>query len=270
MAADLVSLCADLAAEHAVLDAIVAPLDPVGWHTATPAPGWSVRDQVAHLAFFDGRAMTAAADPEAFITDLATISADPAAYFEAHLQGGRAMDPATLLACWRGQRAAMIEVFLVLDPAIRIPWYGPPMGAASFITARLMETWCHGQDVADALGIHRAPTSRLRHVAHIAVSARAFNYASHNLPLPSDGVRVELLGPGAEAWAWGDASLRDRVRGSALDFCLVATQRRHRADTDLRIDGPLAQEWMAIVQAFAGPPGPGRAPGQFPRHPVSA
>jgi hypothetical protein len=50
-----------------------------------------------------------------------------------------------------------------------------------------------------------------------------------------------------------------------MDFCLVVTQRRHPDDTDLAIEGPLAEEWMAIAQAFAGPPGKGRAPGQFPK-----
>ncbi|HEV3125381.1 MAG TPA: TIGR03084 family metal-binding protein [Candidatus Dormibacteraeota bacterium] len=270
MAADIPSLCADLSAEHEDLDRIVASLDAVGWDTPTPAEGWAVRDQIAHLAFFDSSATTAAADPEAFNSDLAEIAADPAGFLEGHLRPGRAMDPQTLVDCWRSQRTTMLGAFLGLDPATRIPWFGPPMGAASFITARLMETWCHGQDVADALRIERRPTPRLRHVAHIAVKARPFNYASHGLALPSSDVLVELRGPDGDTWSWGDASVSDRVSGEAVDFCLVATQRRHRADTELVVEGPLAEEWMAIAQAFAGPPGPGRRPGQFPRHAATA
>ena len=69
--------------------------------------------------------------------------------------------------------------------------------------------------------------------------------------------------PSDETWA-GDAELPDRVVGDALDFCLVVTQRRHVADTALSVEGPLATEWIAIAQAFAGPPGHGRRPGQFP------
>jgi uncharacterized protein (TIGR03084 family) len=139
------------------------------------------------------------------------------------------------------------------------------MSALSFLSARLMETWIHGQDVADALGVERVPTARLRHVAHIAVRARAFNHAQHGLPAPSSEVRVELVAPDGAVWSWGPEDAADRVSGDAVDFCLVATQRRHRADTDLRAEGAAAEEWLGIIQAFAGPPGPGRRPGQFPK-----
>jgi uncharacterized protein (TIGR03084 family) len=127
-----------------------------------------------------------------------------------------------------------------------------------------METWAHGQDVVDALGAERAPTDRLRHVAHIGVTARPFAYRVHGLDLPDVPVRVALDPPaGGETWVWGDEGAADRVSGPALDFCLVVTQRRHPADTHLVIEGDAAVEWMSIAQAFAGPPGAGRQPGQF-------
>ena len=66
-----------------------------------------------------------------------------------------------------------------------------------------------------------------------------------------------------EDWTWGDEGVVDQVRGPALDFCLVVTQRRHLDDTALEVEGPVAAEWMSIAQAFAGPPGPGRKAGQF-------
>jgi uncharacterized protein (TIGR03084 family) len=138
------------------------------------------------------------------------------------------------------------------------------MAVASALTARIMETWAHGQDVADAIGVHRLPTARLRHVAHIGVRARPFAYAIRNMALPDGDVHVSLDPPGGgEPWTWGDEHAPDRVTGPALDFCLVVTQRRHLDDTSLLADGPLAQEWMEIAQAFAGPPGAGREPGQF-------
>jgi len=61
-------------------------------------------------------------------------------------------------------------------------------------------------------------------------------------------------------WAWGQPDAPERVTGPALDFCLLVTQRRHRDDLDVSATGPSAQEWLAIAQAFAGPPGPGRPP----------
>jgi uncharacterized protein (TIGR03084 family) len=139
------------------------------------------------------------------------------------------------------------------------------MSAASSLTARLMETWAHTQDIADALGVTREPTARLRHVAHIGVGARAFSYAVRGQPEPTVPVRVELSGPDGVRWTWGPEDTENRVTGPALDFCLLVTQRRHRDDVALAIDGPAATQWMAIAQAFAGTAGPGRPPGQHLR-----
>ena len=115
-------------------------------------------------------------------------------------------------------------------------------------------------DLAAESAVTREPTSRLRHVAHIGVGARAFSYAVHGKALPQAPVRVELTGPDGDLWAWGPADATDRVTGPALDFCLLVTQRRHRDDLALAIDGPAAAEWMAIAQAFAGAAGTGRPP----------
>jgi uncharacterized protein (TIGR03084 family) len=227
----------------------------------TPAPGWAVRDQISHLWYFDDRAVMAATDPDAFVADAKQIMA---ATGDPSVEHGRTAPPHQLLEDWRQGRARMIEVLRGLDPSARIVWYGPAMGARSFATARLMETWAHGQDVADAVGVHRLPTARLRHVAHIGVRARPFSYATRNAPVPEGEIFVALDPPGGgEPWTWGDEGAADRVTGPALDFCLVVTQRRHLDDTALVADGPLAQDWMQIAQAFAGPPGAGRQPGQF-------
>ena len=258
-------ICDDLAAEHAELDAVVAELDEGGWHLPTPAQGWAVRDQISHLAFFDGAATTAACDPDRFRADAGDALADPDALVASSVHAGRAMASRQLLGWWREVRVRMLDAFRQLDPAARLPWYGPGMSAVSFATARLMETWAHGQDVADALGICRAPTDRLRHVAHIGVRALPNSFQARGLAVPAAPVRVELASPSGTAWTWGDAGARNVVRGSAVDFCLVVTQRSHLADTGLTAQGPAAEAWLPIAQAFAGSPGTGRRPGQFPR-----
>ena len=171
------------------------------------------------------------------------------------------MPAADLHAWFRRSRSALLATAARCDPAARVPWYGPAMSLASCITARVMETWAHGQDVADALGVRREPTARLRHVAHIGVRAMPFSYAVRGLPAPEVSVRVELLAPDGQTWTWGPEDAADRVGGSALDFCLLVTQRRHLLDTGLRVVGPVAAEWMSIAQAYAGTVGPGRAPG---------
>jgi len=261
VATDMNALCDDLAAEHQALDDIVAPLPAPQWDLPTPAPGWAIRDQVGHLAFFDRAAVLAATDESAFRTEADRMmggGADPS------VELGRSVGPPDLLELWRTGRTEMVALFRTLDPGQRLPWYGPAMSAASFATARLMETWAHARDVADALGVDQPATDRLRHVAHIGVRARPFSYMTNGLEVPDGDVRVELVAPsGGEPWTWGDPDAVDRVTGPALDFCLVATQRRHLADTALVVEGPLATEWMGIAQAFAGPPGEGRSAGQF-------
>ncbi|MHB1487337.1 MAG: TIGR03084 family metal-binding protein [Acidimicrobiales bacterium] len=261
------AICADLADEHQALEAVLGHAARADWDRPTPAEGWAVRDQISHLAFFDAAAVRAVRHPEDFVAESEAVLADPGAadLMGAHLAKGRAMEPDELLEWWRGGRVEMIEAFSGLDPKARIAWYGPSMGALSFATARLMETWAHGQDVADALGAAHPASARLRHVAHIGVRTMAFSYALRGLEVPRVGIRVDLEPPpaaGVDApWVWGEGGT-ESVSGPALDFCLVVTQRRHLADVNLDIQGDEAARWMSIAQAFAGPPGPGRSPGQ--------
>jgi uncharacterized protein (TIGR03084 family) len=254
-------ICDDLAAEKADLVSFLVALDEGRWDLPTPAEGWTIRDQVSHLAFFDEKALQAHRDPEAFVAALAEV----AELMATHLDRGRAMTSSELLAWWDEANAALIDAYRPLDPSRRVVWYGPPMGARSKITARIMETWAHGQDVVDALGLVRTPTHRLRHVCHIGVRARAYTFSVNGLPIPGEDVYVELAAPDGSTWTWGDPVASDRVTGSALGFALLVTQRRHRADVDVDAVGDTADRWLGIAQAFAGPPGPGRAPGQFAR-----
>jgi len=260
------AICNDLAAEHHDLDEIVAAAAEDAWDALTPADGWMVRDQISHLWFFDQRAVLALTDPDAFAADMQWLLSTGGT--DASIVPGRERSPAELLAAWRADRQHLLDVARGVDPSARIPWYGPSMAARSFITARLMETWAHGQDVVDALGAHRAPTARLRHVAHIGVRARPFSYANRKMAMPEGDVHVALTAPDGEVWTWNDPEAPDRVSGPALDFCLAVTQRRHRADTALVIEGDAAREWMSIAQAFAGAPGDGRREGQFKPNPT--
>jgi uncharacterized protein (TIGR03084 family) len=261
--ASMQPICDDLAAEHADLDRLVADLEEARWDTPTASPGWSVRDQISHLWFFDQRALLAMTDVDAFTDDARQLMAG--AGTEASIAPGRAVSGAALLESWRRDRARLIEVARTIEPSTRVPWYGPAMAARSFITARLMETWAHGQDVVDALQLEREPTARLRHVAHIGVRARPFSYAIHERVMPEVDVHVALTAPDGDTWTWGDPTSTDSVRGPALDFCLIVTQRRHLEDVSLEITGAAATEWMSIAQAFAGAPGAGRQAGQLGR-----
>ena len=252
---DVVALAVDaLQVEEQLLDDLVGGLDDAGWARPTPSPGWAVHEQIGHLALSEEWATLAATDPEAFGAMLDDIVADLGAFAHEAEARIRERPASAVLTWWRTQRAATLDAVRSLPEGTRIPWFGPPMSVRSFLTARLMETWAHGQDVRDALGVDPSVSDRLRDIAHLGVITRRFTYANRGREAPDAEVRVELRSPSDETWAWGDEDLPDRVVGKALDFCLVVTQRRNVADTGLVVEGPVADEWMRIAQVFAGPP----------------
>ncbi|MEU3791984.1 TIGR03084 family metal-binding protein [Streptomyces fructofermentans] len=250
----------DLHQESAELDLLVSGLEEERWALATPAPGWSVAHQIAHLAWTDRSALLAVTDADAFAKEVEKALASPDGFVDQGAEEGAALPPDRLLAEWRQGREALEEALRAAPAGTRFPWYGPPMSAASVATGRLMETWAHGQDVADTLGVTRTPTDRLRHVARIGVRARNFAFAVRGLGAPEEEFRVELAGPSGGLWTYGPEDAAQRVTGPALDFCLLVTRRVHRADLAVRAEGPDADRWLDIAQAFAGPPGAGRAP----------
>jgi uncharacterized protein (TIGR03084 family) len=246
-------MLADLRAESDDLDDVIAGADAEALSRPTPAAGWSASDTLGHIWFFDREGRRALEEPEAFVAGLDKLFADPAGYFKMHDETIRALGD-QLVPSWQDERRRIINALAAIDPSTRVPWYGPSMSPMSFGTARLMETWAHGQDIADALGVRREPTDRLRHIAHLGVSTRGFSYVVREQEVPDVPVYVALIAPSGAEWTWGDPSAASSVRGPALDFCLRVTQRRMLEDLSLEVTGDAAQEWMSIAQAFAGGP----------------
>ncbi|HWD03164.1 MAG TPA: TIGR03084 family metal-binding protein [Amycolatopsis sp.] len=261
--ADLGVILGDLAAESQAIDDVVAGLPAEEWERPTPAEGWTIGHQVAHLAWTDGKALIAAARPDEWQAEVQHLLSVGEHYVDLAAEQGAAQPKVQLLAEWRAGRAALAEALAAVPEGRKLPWYGPPMSAASMATARIMETWAHGQDVYDALGLTREPTARLWHIARFGRRTRDFAYQLNSLAPPTEEFRVELAAPDGTTWAFGPEDAEQRLTGSALDFCLVVTRRRHHADTDLVATGADVEEWLGIAQAFAGPPGEGRKPGQF-------
>jgi uncharacterized protein (TIGR03084 family) len=253
MASDIGALLSDLQAESDDLDTILDNIDAGALTTPTPAAGWTVADTLGHLWFFDREGRRALEDPDGFVAGLADLMADPEAFMAGHLVQIRRLGE-SLLSAWHEERRLIISALRDIDPTTRVPWYGPPMSPMSFATARLMETWAHGQDIADALGVTRRPTGRLRHIAYLGVRTRQFSYAVKGLDAPDAAVFVSLTGPDGDEWTWGDPDAAERVTGPALDFCLLVTQRRLPDTLALTVTGEAAQEWLSLAQAFAGAP----------------
>jgi uncharacterized protein (TIGR03084 family) len=260
----LEQVLADLTAEGDQLEGAVAALDEDGWRTPVPSPGWDVAATIVHLAWTDEGAIAAGTDKATWDDLVLRALADPEGFVDAEALAGASAPAADILARWRSSRAALVAMLRAYPAGQKLPWYGPPMSPTSMGTARFMETWAHALDVYDAListgsiTERPAPTDRIRHVAHLGVRTRDFAFGVHGLEPPADEFRVELLAPSGETWVWGPEDAAQRVSGSAYDFCLRVTQRRHRDDLDLVATGPDADRWLDVAQAFAGPSGAGR------------
>jgi len=257
------NVMSDLAAEGDAVDQLVCDLEPSGWATPTPAPDWTVAHQIAHLAATFRMATLSAADPEAFTAMAAGLGSD----FDANVR--RALGqfvndpPEVLLARWREERAAAGKALGALPPDRLVPWLVRPLPAATLAAAGLMELFGHGQDIADALGIRRVHTDRLLHLVGFAVRTWDFGYLARGLEVPAAALRFEIVGPSGALWEFGPDDSTERITGSAVDFCLLVTRRRHHEDLNVLAQGETARGWLEVAQAYRGPAGAGRRPGQF-------
>ena len=239
-------LLADLRDEGADLDRLVGDLDDEHWHAATPAVGWTIAHQIGHLTWTDEVTLTAVNEPQRFALERGALTDDLTQAVDAGAAALAALGQDELMARWRTSRAAVLGALAAAPDGARIGWFGPPMSAASMATARLMETWAHGQDVADALGVRRRPAARLRHVAHLGVRTRDFAFGINGRAAPTEPFRIELTAPDGGLWEWGAPDADQRIVGDAEDFALVVTQRRPVDRTGLRAVGDDAAAWLDI------------------------
>lgn len=249
------SVLDDLAAESIQLDTWVSGLDAAGWATVTTPEGWTVAHQIAHLHWTDDTSVMAMTDKAAFDASIEAAMVDPLGHVDKVADELAAIPPIELLAAWREGRGALAHALRAVPEGQKIPWFGPPMSPTSMATARIMETWAHAHDVAEAIGVEVPRSDRVKHVCHLGVRTRGFAYLMRGETDPGVDVRVELTAPSGEVWTWGPEDATERVTGDAWDFALLATRRRHRSDVDVRAEGEHADHWLDIVQAFAGLPG---------------
>jgi uncharacterized protein (TIGR03084 family) len=254
-----------LDAECDALDALLDGLSLPDWNLQTPAPGWTITHQVAHLAATFQLAGLAAADPEAFTALLATLDRS----FELNVL--RAMrpylndPPDVLMQRWRDERAYASKALAAVADTELVPWLVNPLPPAVLAMAGMMEAFAHGQDIFDAVGMRPERDDRVRFLVEFAVRTWTFGYLARNEPVPEVEFRYELASPSGQLWTFGPAGSEERITGSAVDFCLLTTRRRHPADLDLTATGEQAEHWLDIAQCYRGPAGAGRRPGQFTR-----
>ena len=251
--------------ESLALHDLLGAQDDAVFGRETQFKRWTVDDVLLHLHFWNVAADLALQDAAAFRAFYAPVAetlarGEPLRPFEsAYVHGlrGRA-----LLETWRTQVVAMTARFAAADPKQRLAWAGPDMSARTSISARLMETWAHGQAVWDTLGLERRDTDRIRSIAVLGVNTFAWSFTGRKLPVPPRPPHVRLTAPSGTVWTWNEPDETELIEGPATAFCQVVAQTRNVADVGLRVVGETARSWMEIAQCFAGPPRRPPAPGK--------
>ncbi|MEM7376079.1 MAG: TIGR03084 family metal-binding protein [Pseudomonadota bacterium] len=249
-------LCTDFEAECDDLARLLAELPNARWAETTQFEGWSVRDTVAHLHFWNRMALLAVRDPEELVRCVEVVQAG-LARGEAFRAIERSLDnpPADrLCAVWRRGCADILTTYGALDPAHRVQWAGPDMSVRSAVSARLMETWAHAQAVYDLCGRERVHTDRVRHVVVLGVNTFDWSFRVRGRTAPGALPALRLRAPSGASWVFGEASETGSISGDAVAFAQVVTQTRHVDDTALEVRGQTATAWMRAAQCFAGPP----------------
>jgi uncharacterized protein (TIGR03084 family) len=252
-----------LTAECDELDKLLAGLDDEQWQLPTPAPGWTIAHQVAHLAATYRMAELSGTDPDGFVTMMLKLDNDFTLNVANALSGYLSDPPEVLFTRWQAQRHATVDALAALPADQILPWLVNPLPPPVLMMAGLMEAFAHGQDIADALGVQRTYTDRIRFLCGFAVRVWDFGYLARDEPRPNVEFGFDLTAPSGDSWHYGPENASQRISGPAADFCLLVTRRRHHKDLAITAVGPDAEHWLEIAQAYRGPAGEGRKPGQF-------
>ncbi len=254
----------DFRAESDALYQLVSDLPDSAFDEPTAFKDWTINRVLGHLHMWNWAADLSLTDAAGFQTFMqGVISRRDAGGNVGDIErewrdgiGGQA-----LATAWRDYYQGMADRFADADPSARVPWAGPSMSVRSSISARLMETWAHGQEVYDMLGVVRRNEDRIKSIAVLGVNTHGWTYKVRGQEAPSPAPHLRLTAPSGAVWTWNDPSETELIEGPAEDFCQVVTQVRNIADTRLKVTGPNATDWMSIAQCFAGAPEQPPAPG---------
>lgn len=265
----MVEQAQDLLDESESLHELLSPLSQEDFNRPTQFKGWTLHDVVAHLHIFNWATNESIRDGDSFVQWYEGLKTHMAAqkkdlrgatddWLDEHENGVRGH---ALLERWIDDVRTLAVQLKDVDPRMRVKWAGPDMSVRSSLTARLMETWAHGQEVFDLLGHKRLDTDRIRNIAVLGMNTFGWTFINRGLDVPEDVPYVRLDAPSGAVWEWNEPNQTNFVSGSATHFCQVVAQTRNIADTRLQVSGDTATRWMAIAQCFAGAPEDPPAPG---------
>jgi uncharacterized protein (TIGR03084 family) len=219
--------------------------------------GWAANDVLQHLAYWNSMADKQLSDEAGLLAVLGVIRKHPRGLRGHESDHFNGLSGHALLEHWRAGFEAVADRFSTADPRQRLKWSGPDMSARSSMTARLMETWAHGQALYDALGVVRQDHDRIENIVILGINTYGWTFRNRGLDVPMPMPWVRLVAPSGKVWSYGqaqDAAVAGSIEGTATAFCQVVTQTRHWRDVDLKVEGIHATDWMRQAQCFAGPP----------------
>lgn len=254
----------DFRDESRALHALLSPLSDAELAEPTLFKGWTPDDIVAHLDQFNRMADASLNDPATFAAGRDEVAALMAQGLNMRtaterIYGG--LRGQGLLERWRAGFEDIAARWVDADPRQRLPWFGPSMSVRSSITARLMETWAHGQAAYDLRGVERDDHDRIANIVVLGVNTYGWTFVNRGLEPPEPVPHLVLTAPSGAVWTYNAPRTDERIEGLAREFCQVVTQVRNIADTGLVVQGGNARRWMSIAQCFAGVPETPPAPG---------
>ena len=253
----------DFLAESEALYGLMADLSEADFERPTAFKGWTLNQVIRHLHVWNQGALLSLTDEPGFDAFYAKAGANLSgglrAFEDEWLEG---LSGAELLETWRSFCVQTADRFRSADPGLRVKWAGPSMSARSSITARLMETWAHGQEVYDELGVVRENADRIRNIVVLGNNTYGWTFNVRREEVPAPRPHLVLTAPSGAIWTYNEPAGEERIEGLAEEFCQVVTQVRNVADTGLRVTGANASAWMQRAQCFAGPPETPPAPGE--------
>lgn len=254
----------DFREECDALYMLLEPLSEADYEKKTLFKDWTVNNVVGHLHMWNWAADATLREPEnfqRFFEELIGAFSEGIAMIDFEEKWRKGLKGRVLLTAWRETYLKMAEHYEAADPKQRVKWAGPDMSVRSKVTARLMETWAHGQELYDLLGVVREDKDRIKNIAQLGVNTFGWTFINRQMEVPDVKPYVKLTAPSGEIWGWNDANAENRVEGKATEFCQVVAQTRNIADTSLIVVGDVAAQWMSMAQCFAGPPNDPPAPG---------
>lgn len=158
---DKSTVLAGLFAAWTDIDVLVSDFSDEQWESATPLPGWTVRDVVAHIVGTESMLQGVdTPDADVDVSTLEHVRNDIGALNERWVRKLRAIGAAELLEQYRTVTAARREALSDLPVAAWDEVTGTPAGPDSygrFMRIRTFDCWMHEHDIRDAVARPASP-----------------------------------------------------------------------------------------------------------------